>query len=123
MEVIDQARDATQSLDRVFARSESRLSILAGSSALERDDLDGFGRELRLFSNRLSNIRANLTMPDGAVPLRIGGPKQRGRARCWPPDRAGPPFPTCWHWTIRRVVRSSLLSRSFVRMRGRQPMF
>jgi PAS domain S-box-containing protein len=69
----DLARDASQPVDRAFEHLENGLLSLAGSSALDRGDLDGFGREMRLLSVRLGDVPVTLTVPDGGVLLRVGG--------------------------------------------------
>jgi PAS domain S-box-containing protein len=83
-ELVNQAREAARPVDRAFERLEDGLLGLAGSTALGRDDLDAFEREVRPLSVRLGNIAIALTAADGTILSRVtgaGSPVANGQVR------------------------------------------
>src|ERR1700712_3518902 len=71
--LVDHANNASHSVDRALERLKGGLLVLAGSNALGRGDMDGFLREMRLFSGRFDGIQVSLTAPDTGSVLRVGG--------------------------------------------------
>jgi PAS domain S-box-containing protein len=70
--LVRQARDGAWLVDRGFERLTNALSVLAGSSALARGDLQNFAPEMSLVRRRLGDVRLSLMSPDGATLLQDG---------------------------------------------------
>ncbi|WP_428542804.1 ATP-binding protein [Rhodopila sp.] len=70
--LIDLAREASQMVDQRLERLADGLLGLAGSTALERSDLQAFGHEAGLTSARLGGVPISLATLSGRVLLRAG---------------------------------------------------
>jgi PAS domain S-box-containing protein len=70
--LVQQARDAAQSVDQTFQRLQDGLLALVVSGALRRGDLDTFAEEARLLSARSGSV-ITLMGRDGSVLLRVAG--------------------------------------------------
>ncbi|HEY4043503.1 MAG TPA: ATP-binding protein [Rhodopila sp.] len=77
--LIDQARDASQAVDRTCGHLEDGLAVLSRSTALTHDDLADFQHELRLLASRLGDLPLCLTARNGDT-LLCSGNDQRASA-------------------------------------------
>jgi PAS domain S-box-containing protein len=70
--LVRQARDGAWLVDRGFERLTNALSVLAGSSALARGDLQDFAAEMSVVRRRLGDVRLSLMSPHGNTLVQDG---------------------------------------------------